>query len=77
MAETTNYLRWFKSNSQNCSMIFCTRPYERRLVFAAFAGEPWDYMGSKRFLWELESGSAATAGLSLQSINQVPLSGPR
>ena len=53
------------------------RPYGRRLVFAAFAGEPWDYMGSKRFLWELESGSAATAGLSLQSIDQVTVSTPR
>ena len=47
------------------------RRYGRRLVFAAFAGETWDYMGSKRFLWELHSGSAATAGLSLQHIDQV------
>ena len=40
-------------------------------MFTAFAGETWDYMGSKRFLWELHSGSSATAGLSLDHIDQV------
>ena len=54
------------------SIAAACRRHERRLVFAAFAGESWDYMGSKRFLWELHSGSAATAGLSLERIDQAP-----
>lgn len=45
--------------------------YQRRLVFAAFAGEPWGYMGSKRFLWELHSGENSTHPLSLAAIDQV------
>ena len=45
-------------------------------MFAAFAGETWDYMGSKRFLWELHSGSQSTAGLSLDHIDQVLSQGP-
>ncbi len=49
----------------------CCRRSGRQLVFAAFAGETWDYMGSKRFLWELHSGSRSTAGLSLDQIDQV------
>ena len=47
-------------------------PYSRRLVFAALAGEAWDFMGSRRLLWELHAGSDATAGLSLDAIDQVP-----
>ena len=46
--------------------------YERRLVFAAFAGEPWGYMGSKRFLWELHTGENSTRPLTLDAIDQVP-----
>lgn len=45
--------------------------YRKRLVFAAFAGEPWGYMGSKRFLWELHSRENSTRGLSLEQIEQV------
>lgn len=45
--------------------------YRRHLLFTAFAGETWDYMGSKRFLWELHSGGDSTAGLSLDLIDQV------
>ena len=45
--------------------------YERRLVFAAFAGEPWGYMGSKRFLWELHSRENSTKPLTLKAIDQV------
>ena len=45
--------------------------YERRLVFAALAGEPWGYMGSKRFLWELHRGDNSTKPLSLLAIDQV------
>eukprot|EP00210_Caulerpa_lentillifera_P002616 g2503.t1 len=29
------------------------KQYKKQLAFIAFAGEPWDFMGSKRFLWEL------------------------
>ena len=45
--------------------------YERRLVFAAFAGEPWGYMGSKRFLWELDNGENSTHPLSLEAVDQA------
>ncbi|KAK9823947.1 hypothetical protein WJX72_006597 [[Myrmecia] bisecta] len=45
--------------------------YSRQLVFAAVNGEPWGYMGSKRFLWELSRGERSTAGLSLNRIEQV------
>ncbi len=45
--------------------------YERRLVFAALAGEPWGYMGSKRFLWELHRGESSTQPLSLLAVDQV------
>ena len=45
--------------------------YKRRLVFAAFAGEPWGYMGSKRFLWELHSRENSTHPLSLEAVDQV------
>ncbi len=45
--------------------------YRKRIVFAAFSGEPWGYMGSKRFLWELHSGENSTRGLSLNQIEQA------
>ena len=45
--------------------------YERCLVFAGLAGEPWGYMGSKRFLWELHRGNNSTKPLSLLAIDQV------
>jgi hypothetical protein len=40
-------------------------------VFVAFSGDPWGYMGSKRFLWELHSRQNSTAGLTLDAIDQV------
>ena len=46
--------------------------YMRRLVFAGIAGEPWGYMGSKRFLWELHTGENSTKPLTLDAIDQVP-----
>ena len=52
--------------AQDCS------GYRRRLVFAAMAGDMWGAMGTRRLLWELQSGSAATAGLNLADIDQVP-----
>lgn len=45
--------------------------YRRRLVFAALAGETWDFMGSRRLLWEMNQSSGATTGLTLDSIDQV------
>ncbi len=45
--------------------------YRKRIVFAAFSGEPWGYMGSKRFLWELHNGENSTIGLSLDRIEQA------
>ncbi len=46
--------------------------YRRRLVFAAMAGDAWGAMGTRRLLWELQLGSATTAGLNLVDIDQVP-----
>ena len=45
--------------------------YSKQLVFAALTGEPWDYMGSKRLLWELDQGQNSTAGLAMSRIAQV------
>ena len=45
--------------------------FKRRIVFAAFAGEPWGYMGSKRLLWELAKRENSTEGLALANIEQV------
>ena len=45
--------------------------WHRRIMFAAFAGEPWGYMGSKRFLWELHTTENSTKGLRLADIEQV------
>lgn len=44
---------------------------QRRIVFLALAGDSWDYMGSRRLLWEMRRGSNATAGLDLNLIDQV------
>ncbi|KAI8468238.1 MAG: Nicastrin-domain-containing protein [Monoraphidium minutum] len=53
-----------------------SRAYARQIVFLALAGEPWGYMGSKAFLWELERGGAAVEGLDLSLIDQVLEIGP-
>jgi len=45
--------------------------YTKRVVFLAVAGEPWGYMGSRRFLYEAATGSNATAGLDLPLIEKV------
>lgn len=45
--------------------------YSKRLVLTALMGEPWAFMGSKRLLWEMQNGADTTAGLSLDSIDQV------
>lgn len=45
--------------------------YTRRLAFLAMAGEPWDYMGSRRLLFDMYQNSTSTAGLNLALIDQV------
>lgn len=46
-----------------------------RLAFVALAGEPWDYMGSRRMLLEMSAGEHSIFGNStpfeLSSIAQV------
>ncbi len=55
--------------------------FQRRIVFAALAGEPWGYMGSKRLLWAMNQSQASVAGIPLHLIDQVqplilPVNGP-
>eukprot|EP00195_Chlamydomonas_chlamydogama_P012863 CAMPEP_0202894688 /NCGR_PEP_ID=MMETSP1392-20130828/4034_1 /ASSEMBLY_ACC=CAM_ASM_000868 /TAXON_ID=225041 /ORGANISM="Chlamydomonas chlamydogama, Strain SAG 11-48b" /LENGTH=710 /DNA_ID=CAMNT_0049579449 /DNA_START=101 /DNA_END=2233 /DNA_ORIENTATION=+ len=45
--------------------------YTRQLLFVAMTGEPWDYMGSRRMLWEMDKNSTTTSGLDLSRIDQV------
>jgi len=50
--------------------------YHRRIAFVAFAGESWDAMGSKRFLWEFTQQNNSifeniTAPFNLTQITQV------
>ncbi len=44
-------------------------------MFAGLAGEVWNYMGSKRLVWDLNGtatgGNTFTQGLNLSSIDQV------
>lgn len=39
--------------------------------FGACTGESWDYMGSRRFLWQMQQGAADISGLSLDDIEKV------
>lgn len=50
--------------------------FTRQLVFVALVGEPWGYMGSRAFLWELERGGVTVQGLDLVLIDQVLEIGP-
>ena len=51
--------------------------FSARVAFLALAGEPWGYMGSRRFLYELETGEAPWAeavlgpGASLADVSAV------
>eukprot|EP00879_Flechtneria_rotunda_P021871 GHRR01023066.1.p1 GENE.GHRR01023066.1~~GHRR01023066.1.p1 ORF type:complete len:604 (+),score=189.04 GHRR01023066.1:381-2192(+) len=45
--------------------------YTKRVVFLALAGETWDYMGSRRLLYEASLGSNSTAGVDMSLIEQV------
>lgn len=45
--------------------------YTRQLAFLALAGEPWDYMGSRRLLLEIEYNSTSVAGLNMSNLDQI------
>lgn len=45
--------------------------YAKRIVFLALAGEAWGYMGSRRLLYDADSGSNSTQGLRMQLVEQV------
>jgi nicastrin len=51
--------------------------YSRQIVFLALAGEPWGYMGSKAFLWELQRGGVTVEGLDLALVDEVSDLGDR
>jgi hypothetical protein len=40
-------------------------------VFAVFNGEAWGYLGSRKFLHELDEGAASVNGISSLMIDQV------
>lgn len=42
-----------------------------QLVFAAFNGEAWGYLGSRKFLQELDEGADSVNGISSSMIDQV------
>lgn len=44
---------------------------KRRLAFAALAGEPWGFMGSKRLLWQMDQNQSSVQGLALDDVDQV------
>lgn len=45
--------------------------YAKRIVFLALAGEGWGYMGSRRLLYDADSGSNSTTGLQMELVEQV------
>lgn len=42
-----------------------------QLVFAAFDGEAWGYLGSRKFLQELDEGDDSVNGINSSMIEQV------
>lgn len=44
---------------------------KKQIVFAAFTGEAWGFLGSRRFLLELDLGSVAVSGLNSTMVEQV------
>ncbi|AQK91342.1 Nicastrin [Zea mays] len=44
---------------------------KKQLVFAVFNGEAWGYLGSRKFLHELDEGAASVNGISSLMIDQV------
>ncbi|GLI69868.1 hypothetical protein VaNZ11_014585 [Volvox africanus] len=50
--------------------------YTRQLAFVALQGEGFDYMGSKRLLYEMSLNSSYVQGLRMENIDQVVEVGP-
>lgn len=46
-------------------------PHDMQLVFAVFNGEAWGYLGSRKFLQELDQGADSVNGISSLLIDQV------
>lgn len=46
-------------------------PYALQLVFAVFNGEAWGYLGSRKFLQELDEGADYVNEISSLMIDQV------
>ncbi|PWZ16856.1 Nicastrin [Zea mays] len=44
---------------------------KKQLVFAVFNGEAWGYLGSRKFLQELDEGAASVNGISSLMIDQT------
>lgn len=44
---------------------------KKQLIFAAFDGEAWGYLGSRKFLLELDEGSDSVNGIGSSMIEQV------
>ncbi|KAJ3699369.1 hypothetical protein LUZ61_003074 [Rhynchospora tenuis] len=44
---------------------------KKQLIFAALTGEAWGYLGSRKFLQELDLGSDSVQGLSSSMIEQI------
>ena len=47
--------------------------YQKRVVFAALAGEPWGLQGTRRLLLDMGQGSNGTHGLLLELVQQVDI----
>lgn len=45
--------------------------YARHIVFTTLVGEPWDYMGSRKFLWDLTTGASTLEPLADHNIAGV------
>jgi nicastrin len=56
-------------STENSPLI--VQKYQKRVVFLAVMGEPWDFMGSRRLLWELENGGLSVQGLEVESIEGI------
>ena len=62
-------LLWLKQ--QLLTNIF---PFFIQLVFAVFNGEAWGYLGSRKFLQELDKGADSVNGINSLMIDQVSAS---
>lgn len=47
------------------------RELPKQLIFFVATGESWGYLGSRRFLKELQEGSSSTKGLNISLLHQV------